>query len=290
MTQRLGIVILLGVGFAFAANHLSARIAFDHGATVAAGVAVRASVTALVLVLMMRLQGVALAIPRPLRGYAFLAGCLIFTQSYCLYSAVARIPPALALLVFQTSPILYVLVSWAMGKETPRWSALPPMLLGLAGLALALDLRIEHLQARWGEIGAGVLWAFASGSSMAIVYYLNTHVLKSMDGRVRTFAMTAVTATIVIAGGAAAGLIVFPRDAAGWMGLAGLTFFYCIAMISLFFVLPRLPSTSTAALNIEPIALLFLAWVVLGHTVTPLQIAGALLTVGAIVWLGVAKR
>ena len=290
LSPRLGIAILMGVGVSFASNHLAARIAFDHGASVAAAVSVRAACTALILILMMKLQGVRLAIPRALRAWSVLAGMLIATQSYCLYSAVARIPPALALLVFQTSPMLYVLLSWAMRKEAPRWSALAPMLLGLAGLALALDLRAEHLQARWSEIGAGVVWAFASGASMAVVYYLNTHVLRALDGRVRTFAMTAVTAALVIAGGAAAHAIVFPREAAGWAGLAGLTVFYCIAIISLFFVLPRLPSTTTAALNIEPIALLLLAWLILGHTVTPLQIAGAFLTVGAIVWLGVSKR
>ena len=57
-------------------------------------------------------------------------------------------------------------------------------------------------------------------------------------------------------------------------------------MISLFFVLPRFLPTHTAALNFEPIALLVLAWLILGNTVTPLQVAGAFLTVGAIVWLG----
>ena len=276
LSPRLGIAILMGVGVSFASNHLAARIAFDHGASVAAAVSVRAACTALILILMMKLQGVRLAIPRALRAWSVLAGMLIATQSYCLYSAVARIPPALALLVFQTSPMLYVLLSWAMRKEAPRWSA--------------LALRAEHLQARWSEIGAGVLWAFASGASMAVVYYLNTHVLRALDGRVRTFAMTAVTAALVIAGGAAAHAIVFPREAAGWAGLAGQTVYYCIAIISLFFVLPRLPSTTTPALNIEPIALRLLAWLILGHTVTPLQIAGAFLTVGAIVWLGVSKR
>ena len=210
LSPRLGIAILLGVGVSFASNHLAARVAFDHGASVAAAVAVRASCTALILVALMQLQGVRLAIPGALRPWSLLAGLLIATQSYCLYSAVARIPPALALLVFQTSPMLYVLISWAMRKEAPRWRALAPMALGLAGLALALDLRLEHLQARWSEIGAGVLWAFASGSSMAVVYYLNTHVLKGVDGRVRTFAMTAVTATLVIVGGTAAHAIVFP--------------------------------------------------------------------------------
>ena len=165
-SPRLGIAILLGVGVSFASNHLAARVAFDHGTSVAAGVAVRASCTALVLLVLMQLQGVRLAIPGALRPWSLAAGVLIATQSYCLYSAVARIPPALALLVFQTSPMLYVLLTWAMRKEPPRWRALAPMALGLAGLALALDLRLEHLEARWSEIGAGVLWAFASGSSM----------------------------------------------------------------------------------------------------------------------------
>src|SRR5918996_184504 len=117
LSPRLGILILLGVGSAFAANHVSARVAFDHGASVA------------------------VRLPRTLRPQALLAGLLIATQSYSLYSAVALIPPALALLVFQTSPMLYVLLTWALGKESPRWSALPPMLLALVGLAFALDVR-----------------------------------------------------------------------------------------------------------------------------------------------------
>ena len=38
-----GIVILLGVSTVFAANHVAARVAFDHGASVAAGVVVRSA-------------------------------------------------------------------------------------------------------------------------------------------------------------------------------------------------------------------------------------------------------
>ncbi len=290
LAPRLGIVVLLGVATAFASNHLAARFAFDHGASVAAAVSVRATSTALLLLALMRLQGVALSVPSALRGKALLAGVLIAAQSYCLYSAVARIPPALALLVFQTSPILYVLLSWATGKEAPRWSALPPMVLALAGLAFALDLASGRLALRWSEIGEGVMWAFASGACMTVVYFLNANALKALDGRLRTMLMTAVTAVLVFAGGAAAHALALPQDAVGWTGLACLTAFYCVAMVALFTVLPRVPAASTAALNFEPIALLFLAWVFLGHSVTPLQIAGALLTVGAIVWLGAAKH
>jgi drug/metabolite transporter (DMT)-like permease len=277
------IVILLGVASAFASNHLCARIAFDHGASVATGVSVRATFTALFLFFMMRLQGVRIAIPRELRGATLVAGMLIATQSYTLYSAVAIIPPALALLVFQTSPMLYVLLTWALGKEAPRWSALPPMMLALVGLTLALNVRTaEHM-------AAGVAWAFASGLSMTVVYYLNANALKLLDGRLRTFAMTAVTAVLVIVLAGAAGAQALPRDGAGWTGVALLAVFYCIAMMLLFYVLPRVPATSTAALNFEPIALLVLTWLLLDHTLSPLQIVGAFLTVGAIAWLGVKR-
>ena len=285
-----GIVILIVVASCFASNHLSARIAFDHGASVAAAVAVRASSTAVFLLFLLRFLKVPFGLPVGTRGWALLAGVLIAVQSYCLYSAVAIIPPALALLVFQTSPMLYVLLTWAFGKQAPRAAALAPMLLALAGLALALDVRTDQLAARWAEIGIGVSWAFASGVSMAFVYFLNANALAGIDGRLRTFVMTAVTAAIVIVAAGSAGAMRLPVDATGAAGLVSLTVFYCTAMIGLFAVLPRVPPAATAALNFEPIALLGLSWVFLDQHLSALQIAGAFLTVGAIVWLGAIRR
>ena len=286
LSPGLGVVILAGVSTAFAANHVAARVAFDHGASVASGVVFRAAGTALVLLLLMKIQNVNLFLPRELRGKAFLAGVLVAVQSYCLYSAVALIPAALALLVFQTCPMLYVLLSWAMGKEVPRPQAFAAMILALAGLALALDVGSKQAT----ELGSGIAWAFAAAVSFAFVYYMNSHSLKSVDGRLRTCIMTAITALIMLVGGGAAQALKFPADATGWLGIALLMVFYCIAMSSLFIVLPRLPAAATAALNFEPIALLGLAWVVLGQAVSTLQIVGAFVTVGAIAWLGVSKK
>lgn len=56
-------------------------------------------------------------------------------------------------------------------------------------------------------------------------------------------------------------------------------------------LLPRLGSASDmAVLNFEPIAVLFLAWMLLGQSVAPLQIAGALIVVASIAVLGSARR
>ena len=290
LSPRLGVLLLLCTSTVLASNHISARLAFNHGASVATGVSVRAAFTALVLLVLMRTQGVSFAIPRDLRVPALAASLLFAAQSYCLYSAVAAIPPALALLVFHTSPMLYVLLSWALGKEAPPWSAIAVMPLALVGLALALNLTPAHFASDWAAVRTGVAWAFASGVCMAVVYYLNANALRPLDGRLRTFAMAAVTAVLVIAGAGVTHAQALPSGAAGWAGLTLLAIFYCIAIVALFYLVPRLNTTTTVALNFEPIALLFLGWIFLGFTVTLSQIAGALLTVGAIAWLGLAKR
>jgi drug/metabolite transporter (DMT)-like permease len=290
LPSRLGIVILAAIAVLFAANHVAARIAFDDGASVATGVAVRAAGTALFLVFLMRLQSLPFALPRDSRASALVAGVLVAVQSYCLYSAVALIPAALALLVFQTCPMLYVLLSWAAGKERPGGAALFAMPLALLGLATALDFRVDALAARWSEIGAGVSWAFGGALSYSIVLYLNANRLKALDGRLRTLLMTGITALLAGVAGGAAGVLAAPAGGTGWLALGLLTTFYGAAMISLFIVLPRVPPASTVALNFEPIALLALAWVFLGQAVAPLQVLGAFVVVGAIAWLGAAKR
>jgi drug/metabolite transporter (DMT)-like permease len=168
-------------------------------------------------------------------------------------------------------------------------SSLAAMVVALAGLALVLDVRPGQLAASWGELGAGVLWAFGGAVSFAFVYYANAYALKPVDGRLRTFVVTAVTAVLALAGGAAADALALPRDGTGWAGLALVTAFYCIALSTLFVVMPKLPPTSSVALNFEPIALLALAWIFLGQAVTPAQVLGAFVTVGAIAWMGVKK-
>ena len=291
LPARLGVAIMLIASVCFATNHVGARVTFDHGTSVATAVTVRAAGTALFLLVLMRLQGVRVALQRRALARLALVGLLVAVQSYCLSSAVAIIPAALALLVFQTCPMLFVLLSWATGKERPRPAAMLAIPLALAGLVLALDVRLGQLAERWADIGAGVSWAFGAALSYAIVLFANAHWVKGVDGRLRTFVMTGVTAAVVLVAAGAAGAHALPADRLGWIGLSILSVFYCVAMTTLFLTLPRLGGASgTVALNFEPIAVLALAWIFLDQAVKPLQIAGAFLVVAAIVWLGAAKR
>ncbi len=290
MPARLGIAVLVLIASMFGANHVAARFAMDHGASVAGAVGTRSACTALALLALLRLSGTAVSFtPRVL-----VIGGLVAIQSFCLYSAIARMPVALALLVFQSFPMLYVLLSWAMGKERPPLKALAAVPVALLGLALALDVtgKAGDFAGRWAEIGSGVSWALAASTAFTLVMYLNAHWLGKIDGRVRTFYMMAITAVLTFGGGGAAGAIAFPASAGGWAALAALTLLYGTAITSLFVILPRLSggAVSTVALNFEPIAALIFAWVLLGQAITPIQVLGAFLVVGAIAWLSLAKR
>lgn len=290
MSPRTGIALLLVISVVFGANHVAARLAIDHGASVAGAVAVRSACTALFLLALLKGN---VGIGREILPRALLTGCLVAVQSFCLYSAVAIIPVGLALLVFQTFPLLYVLLSWAAGKEKPHASTLLPIPVALMGLALALNvLEMNSASATSAaRMGQGVAWAFGAALAFTIVVYLNAHWLKALDGRVRTFYMMAVTAVLVLVGGGVAGSLALPHDVTGWVALALLTVFYGTAITSLFLILPRLHGAAgTIALNFEPIAALGIAWVVLNQAIRPLQILGAFIVVGAIAWLSLAKR
>ncbi len=288
-----GIFLLLGIAVIFGSNHVAARIAFEHGANVTTAVAFRSTGTALFVLALLLLNGVSLRIPRTTFARAVLVGLLLAVQSYCLYSAVARIPVALALLAFNTFPMVLALLSWVSGGERPARRVLVAMPVMLTGLALALDVRGESgdLALRWAQIGPGVLWAAGASLSFAAMLLLTTRWLGGMDGRLRSFLTVSVVAVVTIAAGAAAGDFALPADATGWIALALLTAFYGTAITSLFVLLPRLGAVNNAAvLNFEPIAVLAIAWAVLGQAVAPLQIAGAFIVVAAIVWMGAGTK
>ena len=82
------------------------------------------------------------------------------------------------------------------------------------------------------------------------------------------------------------------RDgAAGWWGLAALTLLYGTAFTIMFTVLPRLGVVGNSAImNVEPVFALVLAWLILGQAIAPSQVAGALLVVATVVWLGLRPR
>jgi drug/metabolite transporter (DMT)-like permease len=286
---------LLRIAVMMGSNHVAARIAFDHGVDVATAVSFRSTVTASVVGLILLVQRVPVRVNARQRRALPAIGLLIGAQSLCLYSAVARLPVALALLAFNTFPLWTA--GWARlvyGHRPERRVvlAMPVMLLGLA---LALDVLGAAsglgAQAQWGRISVGVAFALAAAAIFGLALVLTQHEAGTLDGRLRTATTMGIAALVAFAAVAVQGEFHFPRAPAGWGGLLALTFLYGTAFTIMFTVLPRLGVVGNSAImNVEPIFALVLAWAILGQRIAPSQVAGGLLVVATVMWLGLARR
>ena len=87
------------------------------------------------------------------------------------------------------------------------------------------------------------------------------------------------------------GGLALPTAPAGWWGLALLTLLYGTGITILFTVLPRLGVVgNSAVMNVEPVFALVLAWLILDQHIAPVQVVGALVVVGAVIWLGTRRK
>ena len=160
---------LLLIALLMGANHVAARVAFNHGVDVATAVVFRSSITALVVGGLLVVQGVPMRLSAKHRRALPAIGVLIAVQSLCLYSSVARLPVALALLAFNTYPLWTALWARLVYGHRPERRVLLAMPVMLVGLALALDVfgAASGLGAagQWSRIGAGVAFALAAAAT-----------------------------------------------------------------------------------------------------------------------------
>src|SRR5512145_2023554 len=291
---RTAFATLLLIALLMGANHVAARVAFNHGVDVATAVVFRSAITALVVGALLVVQRVPVRLSAKHRRALPAIGVLIAVQSLCLYSAVARLPVALALLAFNTYPLwtaLWARVAYAHRPERRVLMAMPVM---LAGLALALDVfgAASGLGAagQWSRIGAGVAFALAAAATFGLALVFTQHEAGDLDGRLRTASTMAQVGLLALVGVVVQGGFHLPNAAAGWWGLLGLTLLYGTGFTIMFTVLPKLGVVGNSAImNVEPIFALVLAWAVLGQSIAASQVAGGLIVVATVMWLGLRR-
>jgi len=289
--RPLAIAILAALACTFAANHIAARIAFEHHTGLLLAIFCRSGVSIILLsIVLVKQQGTRPVLPAGTWPWQLLMGLLISAQSFCIYSAITRIPVALALLLVNIFPLLLILITWLLGGPAPTRRMLAIMAVILLGLGMALDL-----PARLAEPNDGFEWItgslFSLGAALAFAFglWVTSHRLVEVPGILRSlYTMLTVFICSILAGlaGALPQGFNLPDAPAGWLGLSCLALFYGAAFSLLFAWIHRFDITRHApVMNIEPVATLILGWIFLGQQLAHLQIAGALTVVAGIVLL-----
>ena len=285
---------LLAIALMMGANHVAARLAFNSGADVLTASTFRSLCTAFVIGVIVWQQSVSLGLTGQQKRFLPLIGLLIGVQSFCLYSAVARLPVALALLAFNTYPLTTALWARLLYRQETLIAVKRAVPIILIGLALALDVLGAAsglgVEAHWGEIGVGVAFALGASLSFGLALVLTQFETPGLDGRVRTFFTLAIVGGLALISVGVGDGFQLPRTVVGWWGLALLTLLYGTAFTLMFTLLPKLGVVGYAAvMNVEPVFALVLAWGVLGQAIAGMQLVGALMVVSAVVWLGLRK-
>ncbi|SDX63519.1 Threonine/homoserine efflux transporter RhtA [Pseudomonas syringae] len=289
--RHIAVLILALLACSFAGNHIAARIAFDHDTGLLLAILCRSGVTLLVLTSLVLWQRETLSLPASTWRWQLLPGLLIATQSFCIYSAVARIPVALALLVVNVSPILLALLTWALGGARPTRRAAGLMGLILFGLTLALDVpqRLSNpgsSEPQWLE---GIAYAATAAVVFAFALWITDNKLAGMRGSVRsmlTMAVVFVVAAVAGSSGVLPGGVDLPSSRIGWTALASLVLLYGLGFSLLFICMARLDiSRNAPVMNIEPVASLLFGWLILDQLLSSGQILGGLIVVSGIVLL-----
>jgi len=285
---------LLLIGFMMGANHVSARFAFNDGLDVMTAVFARSFITCLVVIVLIFIQGVPRTIPLDHRKYLLAVGILLTIQSICIYAAVSRMPVALALLAFNTYPLMVALLARVIYKEVIEPKVIWIMPVMLVGLCLALDVLGAAsglgVAAHWSLIGVGVAFAFTAALSFSFALLLTQHGTSGLDGRIRSACNMGMVAIITFVICQLQGGPNLPQHASGWLGLGLLIFFYGTAFTVMFTVLPRLGAVgNTSIMNVEPVCALMLAWFILDQQVSLFQCLGAMIVVSGAIFLGLRK-
>ncbi|WNL38107.1 DMT family transporter [Halomonas sp. PAMB 3232] len=295
LPRKLALALLVTVACAFAANHVSARLAFDNGTGLLLAILTRSGVACTILLTLVAVKRKRLWLPRAAWPWQLAVGCLITIQSLALYSAVARLPVVIALLLANTFPIQLALLTWALGGARPSLRQCVIMGTILLGLLVVLDIpawliQAETLGSEWAlGIALGLLSAFVFSSAL----WITEHRLAGVGSTLRSL-LTMQTVFVAMIIGAALGVVPggmsLPENSQGWVGLSLLALLYGAGFSTLLICVPRLDMARNApVMNIEPVASLVFGYFVLGQTLGPVQLLGGAVVVGGIVILGLSK-
>jgi len=285
LSQRLaGAAFVIVSAIGFGAMGIFGKVAFAAGASTAAVLFLRFMVAGAIMAGLMA----ALRLPWP-RGRDFWAlvgmGAVGYVgQAFCYFSSLRHASAGLTALLLYLYPALVTLASAALGRQR---------LTLLKGFAVAASLVGILLTVAEGLAGTPAGIAFGAGA--AVIY--TGYILVGERVTHHTGAIPAAT-VIMLAAAAVYGAMLawegarWPADATGWGAVAAIALFSTVvAMVGFFAGMQRLGAADAATLStLEPVVTLLLAAAVLGESLGPIQLAGALLVLGAVVTLARAGR
>lgn len=290
--RRQGFALVLLSASGFASMAVFGKQAFEAGFGVAEVLAVRFTLAAPMLALVVlatRRSLASLRLPRRDLLRVLAMGSVGYAvQATLFFAALARIAASLTGLLLYLYPALVTVGAVLLGRHRATRLTVIGLTTALAGTVLIVGLPAGRLDALGVSLGLAAAFWYAG------YILIGEQVLADVDPMVTSVYVTAGAAlSFVVVGGALGQLDFDGVDAAGWWSLLGIAVLATAVAIACFFEgIARIGSTwASITSSWEPVCTVILSVVVLHDRLTiGMVVGGALIVVGAIVLPMVGER
>ena len=289
--RRIGLALIIISAASFGVMPIFARLAYNAGAEPITVLFLRFTIAAGVMNLIMAVRRTAYPRGRILFELILLGAIAYVGESLAYFLALEMASAGLVALLLYIYPALVTALSAIFLKEHLTRVKIVALFLALSGTALII--RISG-----GGSPLGILLGIAAAVDYAIYILLGSRIVR------RTGPMGSTTVIITSAAGVYVGIVAihgatFPTGQTGWIAIIAIALISTVLAFATFFAgLKRIGPTTTSTLStVEPIVAIVLAAIVLGETISPIQILGGILILAAVVllatsdiWRGKLKR
>lgn len=273
-----GLALIVVSACAFGAMAIFARFAYASGANVTGVLAARFAIAGLALAAVMAMTGRRWPRGRPLAVGVGMGAIGYVGQAVCFFTALNHASAGLVALLLYAYPTLVVLLSAAFLGERLTVAKAALLAASFGGLALTLGA---------GEgTATGVALGLAAAAFYAVYIVIGARELGRTDALAST-TVVCLSAACVLAFSSLLAEPRFPGAWWGWAAVGAIAFVSTVIAILAFFAgLKRVgPAVASIVSTFEPVVTVSLAWLVLGESLTPIQLAGGAVVLGCAAFL-----
>ena len=282
-----GALLCLASAVAFGGMAIFGKLAYDEGATVGTLLSVRFLLAAALFWALVAASGGGARLRtltrRDLAIALALGGIGYSAQAGAFFSALERLDASLLSLLLYTFPAMVTVAAIVLGRERGNRRTAVALVVASAGLVLVL-----------AGAGTGALDPLGTllGLTAAVVY--STYILSSQGITERigplllsALVCTGAATTLTLVAGIGGSLRLGDVSATGYGWLAGIAVVSTVGAVGLFFAgLQRVgPSSASILSTAEPLTTVLLAFLVFGESLSPVQLSGGALVLGAVLLL-----
>jgi drug/metabolite transporter (DMT)-like permease len=282
--RRIGLVFIIISAASFGVMPIFARLAYNAGAEPITVLFLRFTIAAVVMNLIMVVRRTAYPRGLILLELILLGAIAYVGESLAYFLALQMASAGLVALLLYIYPALVTALSAIFLKEHLTRVKIVALFLALSGTALTIRIT-------GGGSMLGIWLGIAAAVDYAIYILLGSRIVR------RSGPMASTTVIITSTAGVYIGIVAihgatYPTTSTGWIAIIAVALISTVvAFVTFFAGLKRIGPTTTSTLStFEPIVAVVLAAIVLGETISPIQILGGILILAAVVLLATSDK